>query len=119
MLVRQGPQGVFGLRLTGRSNQRTRDPPAWRRGAQPTPLLLARGSRCLQPVWEASSCLVCLQVAGQHAEAHGPGLEWPGRVLGAVCDPELLRCCECWRSLTPGESVPAALSSGHQQVPGD
>lgn len=54
-----------------------------------TSALFARGLTCLQPVWETLSCLACLQVAGQDAEACHLGLEWPSRILEAVCDLQL------------------------------
>lgn len=66
---KQGPCGVFGLQLAGRSIKRTQEPPpAWSREAEPTLCFVCRGSVWLQPVWETWSCLACLQVAGQDAE---------------------------------------------------
>lgn len=79
-----------------------------------TSALFARGSSCLQPVLETLSCLACLQVAGQDAEARRPGLEWPGRMLEAICDPQLgAEMLLVLEASDPSESVPAVLSSGH------
>lgn len=90
------------------------------RGHRHTSALFARGSSCLQPVLETLSCLACLQVAGQDAEARCPGLEWPGRMLEAICDPQLgAEMLLVLEASDPSESVPAVLSSGHQYVPGD
>lgn len=66
--------------------------------------------KCLQCLCKTSSCLACLEVAGQDAAGCHSGLEWPSQIQEGVCDSQLmLSCWECWRSLTPGEPVPAAL----------